>query len=39
MTDLLVSWGIGDFKKWVGGGGGGGDDFEMGRLIPFYELY
>ena len=37
MTDLLVRWGIKDFKKHGGGGGEGGgilvlgDDFEMGE--------
>ena len=29
MADLLVSWGDGDFKKWVGGILVMGDYFEM----------
>ena len=30
MTDLLVRWGIKDFKKHGGGGGGGGQEWRVG---------
>ena len=31
MTDLLLRWGMGNFKKRRGEPSNGGDGFEMGR--------
>ena len=43
MTDLLVRWEMGDFKKWGWAGGGGilvmGNDFEMGGLYHLNSEY
>ena len=38
MTDLLVRWGKGDFKKW-GKPSNGGDDFEMGGDTLLWTIY
>ena len=40
MTDLLVRWGIKDFKKHGGGGGGGGGDvLKWGRVdTPLWAM-